>query len=45
VGQRRDEAQAAGVRDGCGEIGIADPLHPTLEDRRLDAEELGDAGS
>ncbi|MGY3124992.1 hypothetical protein ACVWXQ_008929 [Bradyrhizobium sp. S3.14.4] len=40
LGQRRDEAERAGVRDRGDQLGASDPLHAALDDRVLDADEL-----
>ena len=38
-----DDAEAAGVRDRSRHLGVADVVHAALDDRVLDAEQLGDA--
>jgi hypothetical protein len=43
LGQRRQRAEAAGVGNGGGQLGIADVLHSSLHDRVFDAEHFGDA--
>lgn len=40
LGQRRDEAERASIRDGGNELGASDPLHAALDDRVLDADEF-----
>ena len=40
-----DEAEAPGFADRCGEARVGDVSHAPLDDGRLDAEKLGDAGS
>ena len=44
-GQGRDDAQAAGLGDGCGQLGPADPHHPALDDGMLDPHELSETWS
>ncbi len=41
--QRGDQAERAGIGDGGDELGAADPLHAALDDRVLDANELGES--
>ncbi len=40
LGQRRDEAERAGIRNGGDQLGAPDPLHAALDDRVLDADEF-----
>ena len=42
---RRDDAQAAGLRDGGGEAGVGNPGHAALEHGLLDAEKVTDGGA
>src|SRR3954453_23667665 len=42
LGQRRDEAERAGIGDGGDQLGAPDPLHAALDDRVLDSDELGE---
>ncbi|MNZ92962.1 hypothetical protein D3C78_1120100 [compost metagenome] len=44
LGQRGEDAQAAGVGDRRGHLGAADPHHAALDDRVLDAEHFRDTG-
>ena len=39
--QRGDEAERAGVGNGCDQFRASHPLHPALHDRVFDADELG----
>jgi len=39
-----DDAQAAGVGDGGGELGVANPLHASLNNGDADAELAGEGG-
>jgi hypothetical protein len=43
LGQRGDDAKAAGVGHGAGHIGRTHALHPALDDRVFDFEHFGDA--
>src|SRR5690606_4014157 len=43
LGESGDDAQAAGVGHRRGQLGEADEVHATLDDRVLDAEQFGDA--
>ena len=43
--RRLDDAEAAGVGDGRGELGPGDEAHRRLHDRMLDSEELRDSGA
>ena len=45
LGERRQEAERAGVRDRSNELGLADPHHSALCDRMLNSEQLGKSGS
>jgi hypothetical protein len=42
--ERSDHAEAARVRHGGRQFGKPDEMHATLDDRVLDAKEVGDAG-
>ena len=43
-GDRRDDAEATGVTDGGGHLGVADMVHPALDDGHFDAEHLSELG-
>jgi hypothetical protein len=43
LGERGDQPEGTGVRDGGDERSRAHPLHPALHDRVADAEYLGEA--
>jgi hypothetical protein len=43
LGQASDDAEAARVGDGRGQLGEADEMHAALDDRVLDPEEFSDS--
>lgn len=44
LGERGEDAQAAGIGDGSGQFGAANPHHAALDDRVAGAQQLGDSG-
>jgi hypothetical protein len=45
LGQRGDEAERAGIGNGCDQFGAPHPLHAALHDRVFDPDKLGEACS